>query len=495
MISKRIATSCVAASLALGQAAPAMADGDAVVGGIIGGIIGGVIVNEANKSRATRTTTSKKTYAARPSVSAAQREQNREVQTALNYFGYPAGTPDGALGPRSRSAIAQYQATLGYPATGQLTDYERSMLVGSYHRAIAGGAATQQQIATNPMGARGLLLAWRDEAAGLPPQGQMAVAPAPAAPAAPAEGTVMAFAPAEPVPAPPADAAPALPSFMGGDTLQASLASHCNKVSLMTSTNGGFTTVAGMTDPNTVLNEQFCLARTYAIAQGEEMAARISGFTPQQIAEQCGSFGPAMKEHLTALSLKPAEAVLAGVQGFALSTGMAPAQLEGTAKVCLSVGYRTDDMDVALASALLLATLGEGAYGELMGHHLAQGFGAAQRPDLALVWYDIGLDALAQGGTAVFVPGQPERAELIRKAAYALGGKADQASLPAPVPAALPSFAVPAEEAAPAAAAPAEPAPAPAPGVVAAAEPPAPSGDKLQALPAAVKLPFLLFRD
>ncbi len=100
---------------------------------------------------------------------------------------------------------------------------------------------------------------------------------------------------------------------------------------------------------------------------------------------------------------------------------MSPAQLSGTARICLSVGYRTDDMDVALGSALLLAALGERAYGELMGHHLAQGIGTAKRPDLALAWYQMGLDAVEEGGRPVFAPGQPERQALIRKAAYQAG--------------------------------------------------------------------------
>ena len=70
------------------------------------------------------------------------------------------------------------------------------------------------------------------------------------------------------------------------------------------------------------------------------------------------------------------------------------------------------------ASALILAALGEGAYAELMGHHLSQGFGAARRPDLAIDWYDMALDANAQPGAAVFAPGLPERMEVMRKAAY-----------------------------------------------------------------------------
>jgi hypothetical protein len=232
----------------------------------------------------------------------------------------------------------------------------------------------------------------------------------------------------------------ALPNFLGGGS-GLSLASHCNTVSLLTNTNGGFTQLASMSDPNVVLNEQFCLARTYAIATGEELAAGVQGVGTDQIAAQCQSFGPVMKDHVAALSLKPSAEVLQGVSGFILTTGMAPQQLAATAKICLSVGYRTDDMDVAIGSGLLLTALGERVYGELMGHHLSQGFGATQRADLAGQWYTMAIEALDAGQPAVFAPGQTERTELIRTASsWGTGGKAGTMEAPVQPASALPSF-------------------------------------------------------
>ena len=46
------------------------------------------------------------------------REQVKQVQAALNAAGYNAGPPDGALGPKSRAAIARYQSDNALPATG-----------------------------------------------------------------------------------------------------------------------------------------------------------------------------------------------------------------------------------------------------------------------------------------------------------------------------------------------------------------------------------------
>ena len=415
-----LSTLVLALCLTFSTASRVTADaGDALVGGIIGGVIGGAIVNESNKRRAT----TKRVY--RQRVYSPERAQNREVQTSLNYFGFPAGTPDGVLGRRSRTAISQYQAHLNYPVTGYLTPYERDFLLSSYHRAIAGGAVTNQQIAT--VGTRGLLLQYRDQAAGV------TTALTPSAPQT-TDPVVEASTTQEQT-----DTGTALPNFLGGGA-GLSLASHCNTVSLLTNTNGGFTKASTMVDPNVVLNEQFCLARTYAIAQGEELAASVQGVGTNEIAAQCKAFGPVMKDHVAALSLKPRDAVLQGVSGFVLSSGMAPQQLAATSKICLSVGYRTDDMDVAIGSALLLTALGEQVYGELMGHHLSQGFGATRRGDLAFDWYDAALSALEKGQPAVFAPGQPERVALLRTATSPAQGQAGTMTAPLQPASALPSF-------------------------------------------------------
>lgn len=426
---KSFATAGLAAVIVATGATRAQSDGGDIVGGIVGGIIGGAIVNESQKRRQPTVVYRKSS----PSISSAQRAENREIQTSLNYFGFPAGTPDGILGRRSRSAVSQYQAHMGYPVTGHLSLYEKDFLISSYHRALSGGPTTSQLAATLPGGTRGLLVHYRDMAAGV-------VAPAPMPAPAPqaVEPPVMVVAP-QPEPEP-KETLGALPTFMGqGST--ASLASHCNTVSLLTNSNGGFTTLAAMNDPDVVLDEQFCLARTYAIAEGEELVAQVQGVGPEEIAAQCRSFAPAMKDHVAALSLKPRDEVLRDVSGFALSSGMAPPQLAATARICLSVGYRTDEMDVAVGSALLLAALGEGAYAELLGHHLAKGFGATPRADLAGPWYEMSIEAVRRG-KAVFAPGQPERTALIQAAVNQITGGGAPGTMTAPVQpaAALPSF-------------------------------------------------------
>jgi len=234
----------------------------------------------------------------------------------------------------------------------------------------------------------------------------------------------------------------ALPNLLGGVGEGPSLASHCNQVSLITNSNGGFVTAASMTDPRVALNEQFCLARTYAIAEGETMASSLKGVTTAQLEEQCRSFGPAMKDHVAALSLSPRDVVVTQVRNFVVQSGQSPAQLSGTAKICLSVGYRIDNMNVALGSALLLAALGEEVYGELIGHHLKEGFGTTRRPDLAVAWYQSAIDAVENGAEPVFAPGDTGRVDLIRKAALQTSGDAAQSGgeTVQPASSALPTF-------------------------------------------------------
>ncbi|MFN3281789.1 MAG: peptidoglycan-binding domain-containing protein [Tabrizicola sp.] len=472
MKARTFATAVLVTSVALSPispvSTPARADGkDFIAGAIIGGLIGGAVANENNKKKRVVTTTRTKTKSTKSSISSAQREENREVQTALNYFGYNVGTPDGAIGPKSRAAISSYQAFLGYAPTGQLTEHERTILVTSYHRAVAGGPMIASTVAGSPYGLKAVLIAQRDEMAGLAPMGGMAanMVPAPGSVAATEAAALPTLAPEEPLAQAPvvepevqeADAAePGLPSFMGEAGAKGSLASECNRIGLTTTANGGMVTAETMQDASFALGEQFCLARSFAISKSDELTAQIAGYTPDQIAGQCAAFGPALKDHVAALSLKPAATVLEGVEGFVLKSGMSPAQLSGTAKVCLGVGYARDDLSVAIGSALLLAAMGERGYAEYLGHHLSQGFGATERPDLAMDWYQMSLDAMEQGQMVV-APGMAGRDAVIRKASYTINGRAHELQPAAMIQeAALPVFDL-APEAAPTDVAVAEP--------------------------------------
>lgn len=257
------------------------------------------------------------------------------------------------------------------------------------------------------------------------------------------EPTVLAAAPAPaPAPAPTAPAEPvvtAMPNLFGAARpaapVAASLSSHCNRVAIVTSTNGGFATRDTMVDPVFALNEQFCLARGYAIAEGESLVAQIPGATAAAVAQQCAAFGPLLQAQVAALPVQPRAQVLQSVSSFVLNSGMSAEDLTGTARICLSSGYATDDMGVALGSALILVALGEAAYGELPAHHLMQGIGTVQERSLAAEWFRASVPATAASATEVsFQPGTGDRGGLILSAVDGVVGHA------APTQPAMPSL-------------------------------------------------------
>ncbi|MEM7489222.1 MAG: peptidoglycan-binding domain-containing protein [Pseudomonadota bacterium] len=548
MFVNRVLSSVTALAVAL-PGPMALAGTDDIVGGIIGGVIGGAIANSARQSQPrTVTRTRTVTRRAAPAVSSAQRQENREVQTALNYFGFDAGAPDGVLGRRSRAAISSMESFLNLPPDGQLTSFEKNILLSAHNRAISGNPDTVRLISTSPLGARAALQAQKDLMTGGTGQPQLRTTGYPGLPlevsravdevaassdpspeqllqrsgfiqlsdlngdgrndyiidtsfsgssfwcsasecktmvfvstpdgyarnellahsptaatfecygascrlAENANEPVVASTPSFPAPAESdpgttlaaAPEAPAtLPSF-GAAASGPSLASHCGKVNLLTATRGGFVDVSSGGDRTVALAEQFCLARNFAIDEGEQLVAAMPGTTMDMVQAQCGSFGPAMAGQLTALSSAGEKDVLGQVSAFALTTGMLPEQLRQTATLCLAAGYRADDMGVALGSALLLVAMGSAPHAELLGHHLNDGFGTTKRPDLAAEWYATAIRALDGGAAPVFAPNQAGRTALLTWASAPGQGAAVPAPV-APVAAALPTFAAPAEE-------------------------------------------------
>ena len=447
MFLRAFTTTAIAGAMALSQIGTAEADaGDFIGGAIVGGALGHLITKDQQQKKQRRTTTTRRVY--RPGIPATQ--QGVQTQTALNYFGYNAGTVDGQIGPGTRRAIEAYQVSMGYPVNGRnFEPYQYDFLVQAYGWALNGGQA-QTGLVGQP-----LLATYRQRVqtgtlyAGTPQVAPQAVVPQAAAPLTTTTGAIA--APTVPQPAPvaqnpvleaavqtptfspttdvpvfstetsePAATKGTLPTLFAGNAPSQSLANRCNAVLLQTSSNGGYTTLDAMSDPDFALSEQFCLVRSHSIAQGEELMAQVQGLSSQQIAEQCNAFANMLKPHVDAISLRPQPEAESAMRDFALSTGIAPADLSGTSRVCLSVGYSQDNMNMALGSALLLNTLGEPAYGEILGHHLREGFGTTQRLDLAMGWYAASLAAIEGGAGPALVPEQADRPILLREATIRL---------------------------------------------------------------------------
>jgi hypothetical protein len=248
----------------------------------------------------------------RPGIPATQ--QGRETQTALNYFGYNAGTVDGQVGPGTRAAIERYQASMGYPVNGrEFASYQFDFLMDAYFWATQQGGAQQT-------GLRGqqLLFAYRDSLQGGPVQSAAPVAVQP--PATTVIVNPQTTAPAR-RPRPRGAATGQLPNLFANSQPRMSLANACNAVMLQTSSNGGYVTLATMTDPGHALSEQFCVARTYAMAQGEDLMGQITGLTQAQIAEQCASFSSMLSGEIDRVSLIEHGPLTTEMQEFAIGTG------------------------------------------------------------------------------------------------------------------------------------------------------------------------------
>ncbi|UWR02418.1 peptidoglycan-binding protein [Ruegeria conchae] len=400
MIVRFILSLGIAISIAAIAPQNARADaGDFIGGAVVGGVAGYLIGKDQQKKK-TQSSTATRTY--RQGIPSTT--QGAQTQTALNYFGYNAGRVDGQVGRGTRSAIERYQASMGYPVNGHdFQPYQYDFLQQAYYWATSGGQAATQ------LSGQPLLMEYRRQV-----QSGSSLA---AAPQAPAQAIpVIKPQDTEPAANTTETASASLPTLFSGGTGGPSLANRCSGVMLQTSTNGGYTTLSNMTDADFALSEQFCLARSYAMARGEDLMQDIQGLTPDQVSAQCASYGEMLAPQVDALSISSKTEAETQVRKMALDSGLSPADLAATSKVCLAMGYRQDNMDTAVGSALMLVAMGEPAYGELVGHHLREGFGVQERRDLAMQWYDASLSALDAGSQAVFLPSQTDRPQLLRAA-------------------------------------------------------------------------------
>lgn len=399
---KFLVTTTLVAALVVVPVTRAAADAKGVAAAAL---LIGIIASQSGKKSQRRTT--------RPGISQAQREQNRQVQTALNYFDYPVGTVDGALGARSRTAMQNYEAAMGFNVDGSLDDFERDFLLTSYQKAQTSAQFPPYSQILAREGTQGLLRTYRNEQRGIPTPGSNivpAVQPEPQAPAV----------------------QPGLPSFGGVDPgEQRSINAHCNQITVLTTTNGGFTTQATMADPRFALNEQFCLARTNAVSQADSIVSSIPNMTNAQFLQQCEALGAYMAPHISALGEKTPADVQRDVATVLQSSGQSSEDLRVAGRICLGVGYREDRADIALASALVMVGTDEAAYGELIGHHMREGFGTPASRAQSEAWLTTSLASLEGGAAPVFLPNQSaERIALMRMAMAAEPASTGGGALP-----------------------------------------------------------------
>lgn len=441
-LTKSIGGAMVAAFMVTSSAERAHADlKDAIIGGVI---VCGLTNCGKKKSSGNRTYRAP----AKPRVSSAQRQQNRDVQSSLNAFGFPVGTVDGSLGKRSRAAIRNYQGYMGYPSTGQLTDFERQTLVNGWQK-LNSGAGNAYPRTMAAVGPRGLLNIERDP--NFPAQFGDNVGQAfnnnqysngnQQGTWNQAANNQQAFQQQQPI-QPLPKAAQQGGQVIGGGIPQlkplkplgqavVSAAARCELVDQTTRIQGGVIQASNMTDTNQALSEKFCEARGFAITQGGSVAAQFQ-VSDNELTNLCKQIQTGYAGVVANLPSAPAEQVYATAQTTAAGLGLTDAATTAAyGQICMGIGYRLDNAEMALSGALAMLAAGEAPYGEIVGHHLREGFGVTATPAASVPWYRNAMDSLERGATPAFVPSTtPERIQVIRAALQLDAQRASGQGLP-----------------------------------------------------------------
>ncbi|MEM9577282.1 MAG: peptidoglycan-binding domain-containing protein [Pseudomonadota bacterium] len=330
------------------------------------------------------------------------REQNRQMQSALNGVGFNAGGADGIVGPRTRSAISDYQAHMGYPVTGSLNDFQREQLLGAHQQIQNGNAAARFPEINRAEGPRGLVKALQDPSYasrfGQQPQPQLANTPASSGD----DDLVL-----------PSSLARSNP-VQGGTS---SMAEHCELTTGIMQANAGPAVVDNIADPDQALSEQFCEARSYAITQGNGLLDQLDGKTAE-FTDFCTKIAARLAPAVAEIPSGDTKAVAVKAQEIMEPVFQGDLTAAATAgQICLGIGYRQDDSDIALGAATMMLASGKMSYNELFGHHTRWGFGTAVAKDTSRQWYLSAINAMDQGAEPAFLPSQSaQRNAIIRQA-------------------------------------------------------------------------------
>ncbi|WP_116132929.1 peptidoglycan-binding domain-containing protein [Tropicimonas sp. IMCC34043] len=404
---------------------------------------------------------------AAPQMSAAeraQRQENKDVQTALNAFGFNVGTPDGVFGKNTYAGMRDYQAFMGYPVTGELDPYQKQFLLESQQRAVASGAyPTRDMLKAYQNEARGYSNGYgapnganpgtgyndtngyagnggyntnggyngNDGYAGNGAYGGSNGYPVPP----PAVVPPMAN---QPVPATTDIKLPILPTRSGGlvGSGGGSMADRCELVDLLSQSSGVIQAV-NITDPDQALSQQFCAMRGYAISEGQSVMAAYGVDDESMRSEVCGPIALQMAE--TGAMTGESSPQVAAAKAAEITRGLGvddPSAARDYGRMCLSVGYRVDDPELAAGGALMMLGQGDYAYAEVIAHHLREGFGVPANSAAAVPWYETTITTLERGGQPAFLPTQSAGRVAVMRNVLAMGGMqaANDGVLPGAVP-------------------------------------------------------------
>lgn len=411
-------------------------DAGAVAVGVGLGILGTLAVQDANKRKRATTT--------RRSSCGATCQQNREMQAALNHFGYNAGPVDGVPGSRTRSAVRSYESQMGFYADGNLDPTERDFLMNAYYRSTSGNYGPHAQAYYNG-GNAGFLRSLNDERvgrfnpgatapvygnAGVPNNAGVQPNAAPQFGGVDNGGTYVGAQPAinnQPQqPNPFGNTSTGLTGFNVTPVAQ-SMSAHCAETQQLTVTNGGYVQAASAANAAQALSEQFCLAKDFSTSKGQQIISSISGMTAADVSAQCQQFVTALNPAIAALGTQQRAGVVQQVNQI-VGGQLDQPTMANAGQICLAMGYTEDDPKMAIAGALLLTAAGQQSYGEIVGHHLREGFGVTANAQLAKSWHMETISAMDSGAPAEILPSQAPQRNAVIKAAYSGAQPASTAS-------------------------------------------------------------------
>ena len=330
------------------------------------------------------------------------REENRRVQSALNGVGFNAGGADGIVGPQTRAAMSEYQAHMGYPVTGKLNDYERQQLLSSHQQIKSGEAAARFPEVNRREGPQGLVKALQDPgyADGVSQEQEPRLADYPSS----GEDDDLVL------PSALANQAPIKVST-------SSMAEYCELTRGITQTNAGHMQAGNITNADQALSEQFCDARSYAITQGNGLLNELDGKNAE-FTDFCSKAAVRLAPAIAEIPTGDTKAVAIRAQQIMepiFQSDMSAAATAG--QICLGIGYRQDNAEIALGAATMMLASGQMPYNELFGHHTRWGFGTAESNEASQAWYLSAISAMEQGAEPAFWPSKSGQRNAVIKAA------------------------------------------------------------------------------
>lgn len=397
----------LAGALALTPLRPPPANagsGGAAVAGAAAGFVMGVVVGRATAKKSyrpkttysTRSGTSKSKSSSRSGGSTRYVRDDATIQQALNAFGHDAGRPDGVFGPKTRAAIQAYQTSIGETPTGELTAAQRAQLLAAYG-ALVNRNNNKGDDGNDGSGTRTSTASADDFLQRLRQQNADAV-PKPAGDTqAPADRSALVRT---------ADAGAATVAF---DEL-------CSRFEAQTTESRviPLNLRDAPTKSDTLLLEQLCTARSYALLNLEADLAALGDLDIGVANDQCQAFTETQADALAEIGREDPDATVAAFADLFGDVGEQRDAVVTSTRVCLGLAYAFDDAPGAVVSAAALTALGEKGYGELVGEHLAMGLGLERNPALGGTWMAWAADAIDEGARPVVDVEGYDRAPLLR---------------------------------------------------------------------------------